>query len=72
MTEELITQTKEQTKNKSKFQRIWRGIIGFIGADNLSLIFALIILVLLITIASPGSVLKAATSFLPGKTYGTA
>jgi ribose transport system permease protein/L-arabinose transport system permease protein len=63
MTEELITQTKEQTKNNSKFQRIWRGIIGFIGADNLSLIFALIILVLLITIVSPWFGFKGGDKF---------
>lgn len=31
---------------------LWRRLIGFIGADNLSLIFALVVLVLLITVVS--------------------
>jgi ribose/xylose/arabinose/galactoside ABC-type transport system permease subunit len=46
--------TNEQTAQpKPKAKRdFFREVIGFIGADNLSLIFALIVLVLLITVAS--------------------
>lgn len=46
-TNEQTAQPKPQAKRD-----ILREILGFIGADNLSLIFALIVLVLLITIAS--------------------
>ena len=41
-------QPKISTKREGSFQRI----LGFIGADNLSLIFALFILVFLVTVAS--------------------
>src|SRR5574338_1599212 len=46
--------TNEQTAQpKPKAKRdFFREVRGFIGADNLSLIFALIVLVLLITVAS--------------------
>jgi len=63
MTEELTTQPKEQTKTKSKIENIWRRIVGFIGADNLTLIFALIILVLLIVLVSPWFGFKGGDKF---------
>ncbi len=46
-TNEQTAQPKPQAKRD-----IFREVLGFIGADNLSLIFALIVLVLLITVAS--------------------
>ena len=63
MTEELSTQPKVQPKTESKLNKIWRRIVGIIGADNLSLIFALIILVLLITIVSPWFGFKGGDKF---------
>src|SRR5512139_74878 len=46
-TNEQTAQPKPQEKRD-----FFREVLGFIGADNLSLIFALIVLVLLITVAS--------------------
>ena len=63
MTEELSTQPKVQPKTESKLNKIWRRIVGIIGADNLSLIIALIILVLLITIVSPWFGFKGGDKF---------
>ena len=63
MSDELTTQPIEKTKDLSKFENFWRRTIGFIGADNLSLIFALIVLVLLITVVSPWFGFKGGDKF---------
>jgi ribose transport system permease protein/L-arabinose transport system permease protein len=48
MNNEQVTQPKTQAKRDSKR----RGLLAFVGADNLSLIFALVALVFLITMVS--------------------
>lgn len=48
MSDTITTQPRKPAKKNGFFQRI----VSFIGADNLTLIFALIVLVLLITIVS--------------------
>jgi ribose/xylose/arabinose/galactoside ABC-type transport system permease subunit len=52
MTKELTTQPKNQPKTVARRDGGLRGLLGFIGADNLSLIFALVLLVLLVTVVS--------------------
>ena len=52
MNDELTTQTKNQTKTQTKQGGALQSILGFIGADNLSLIFALIVLVFLVSVVS--------------------
>lgn len=53
MNAETVTQSNDQKKTSDKRENSFRKSLGFVGADNLSLIFALVILVLLITVASP-------------------
>ncbi len=48
MSDTVTAQSRKPAKNNGFFQRI----VSFIGADNLTLIFALVVLVLLITIVS--------------------
>jgi ribose/xylose/arabinose/galactoside ABC-type transport system permease subunit len=52
MNNEITTQPQNQPKIAAKRQGSFQSILGFIGADNLSLIFALFILVFLVTVAS--------------------
>jgi ribose/xylose/arabinose/galactoside ABC-type transport system permease subunit len=52
MNNELTTQPKNQPKTAAKRGSAFHSILGFIGADNISLIFALFILVFLVTVAS--------------------
>lgn len=52
MDNELSTQPKNQPKAAEKKESTLQSIIGFVGADNLSLIFALVILVLLVSVVS--------------------
>ena len=62
-TNEQTAQPKPQAKRD-----FFREVLGFIGADNLSLIFALIVLVLLITVASGWLECPVAKNSLPGRT----
>lgn len=52
MSNEATSQTTPKAKPQAKRPDILRWTIGVIGADNLSLIFALVVLIFLITIAS--------------------
>jgi ribose/xylose/arabinose/galactoside ABC-type transport system permease subunit len=52
MNNELTTQPQNQPKTRVKRDGAFRSILGFIGADNLSLLFALVALVFLVTVAS--------------------
>jgi ribose/xylose/arabinose/galactoside ABC-type transport system permease subunit len=52
MNNEQTTQSSEQTKTKPKRRSTFGRVVGFVGGDNLSLIFALIILVFLVTVVS--------------------
>jgi len=52
MTNEATSQTTPQTTPQAKRPDFLRWTIGAIGADNLSLLFALVVLIFLITVAS--------------------
>jgi ribose/xylose/arabinose/galactoside ABC-type transport system permease subunit len=52
MNNELTTQTKDQPKAAVKNDGFFHSVLNFVGADNLSLIFALAILLFLVTVAS--------------------
>jgi ribose transport system permease protein/L-arabinose transport system permease protein len=52
MDNEMLTQPKDQSKTPVRQISIFQKILGFIGAENLTPIFALIVLVFLITVAS--------------------
>jgi ribose transport system permease protein/L-arabinose transport system permease protein len=52
MSNEAASQTTPQTKIPAKRPDVLRWLVSAIGADNLSLIFALIVLILLITVGS--------------------
>jgi ribose/xylose/arabinose/galactoside ABC-type transport system permease subunit len=52
MNNELTTKPQNQPKAQTKRDGTLRSILGFIGADNLSLLIALLALVLLVTVVS--------------------
>jgi len=52
MSNEIISQSIDQPKTPARRDDTLRKVLGFIGADNLSLLFALIVIVLLITVVS--------------------
>ena len=52
ITTETTTQTTSQPRTKEKKDGAFKKTIGFIGADNLSLIFALVALIFLISVVS--------------------
>lgn len=52
MNNELTTQSKNEIKTGVKKDGALRSFLGFVGADNLSLIFALFVLVILVTVVS--------------------
>jgi ribose/xylose/arabinose/galactoside ABC-type transport system permease subunit len=52
MNNETASQPKNLSKNPAKHENAGRRVLGFIGADNLSLIIALIGLVFLVTVVS--------------------
>ena len=52
MNNETITPSKDQPKTLARRDPTVRKVLGFIGADNLTLIFALILLVFLVTVVS--------------------
>ena len=52
MNNQMIVETKDQPKKLEKRNNAFNKALGFIGADNLSLIFALVVLLLLITVVS--------------------
>ncbi len=52
MSNEIISQSIDQPKTPARRDGTLRKVLGFIGADNLSLLFALIVIVLLITVVS--------------------
>jgi ribose transport system permease protein/L-arabinose transport system permease protein len=63
MSEDLSTPTNTQMKKETKSDNIFRRLLNWIGADNLSLIFALIVLVFLITVASGWFGLQGGSKF---------
>jgi ribose transport system permease protein/L-arabinose transport system permease protein len=53
MNDDITSQPQTQVKPAAKKESVaMRSFLGFIGADNLSLIFALVVLVLLVSVAS--------------------
>src|SRR5512138_2665215 len=52
MNNELASQPKKQTQTAAPRDGGFASVLKFIGADNLSLIFALVVLILLITVVS--------------------
>jgi ribose transport system permease protein/L-arabinose transport system permease protein len=52
MNDNITTQPKSQAKPVARKDGVWHTFLGFVGADNLSLIFALVVLVLLVTVVS--------------------
>jgi ribose/xylose/arabinose/galactoside ABC-type transport system permease subunit len=52
MNNEITTQLKDKATTPAKRDSVFRKAIGFVGADNLSLFFALVILIFLITVVA--------------------